>query len=158
MYCPEDTMIRAESAVFVERGIHGAGYLPTDPSSSVFADVSVGEWFSKWANGLWDDGYTAGCGTNPLIYCPLQEHTRTEGTVFFLRMQNGIDYDPPAPSGIFADVPIDYWGARWIEAAYNAGLIPACETSPALRFCPYDVLDRAMAAYMMVHAKELSLP
>jgi hypothetical protein len=72
-------------------------------------------------------------------------------------MQNGIDYDPPAPSGIFADVPIDYWGARWIEAAYNAGLIPACETSPELLFCPYDVLDRAMAAYMMVQAKGLSL-
>lgn len=156
MYCPEDTMIRAESAVFVERGIHGAGYMPTDPSTSVFTDVPIGEWFAKWANGLWEDGYTAGCGTDPLVYCPLQEHTRTEGTVFFLRMLNGIDYDPPAPSGIFADVPNDYWGARWIEAAYNAGLIPACQTSPELHFCPYDALDRAMAAHMMVQAKGLN--
>ena len=42
--------------------------------------------------------------------------------------------------------------------AYNTGLIPACETSPELRFCPDNPLDRAMAAYMMVQAKGLVLP
>ena len=151
-------MIRAESAVFVERGVHGSGYMPPNPIIPVFDDVPLGEWFAKWANGLWDDGYTAGCGTDPLIYCPLQEHTRTEGTVFFLRMLHGTDYEPPAPAGVFADVPSEYWGARWAEAAYNAGLIPACETAPQLLFCPYEPLDRAMAAHMMVEAKGLQLP
>jgi hypothetical protein len=158
MYCPEATMTRAESAVFVERGIHGAGYLPPDPAQSVFSDVPLQEWFAKWAVGLWEDGYTAGCGTDPLVYCPLQEHTRAEGTVFFLRMLNGAGYIPPAPTGIFADVPVDYWGAKWIEAAYSAGLITACETSPQLRFCPDAPLDRAMGAYMMVQAKGLGAP
>lgn len=158
MYCPKDTMTRGESAVFVERGIHGAGYLPPDPSQVIFADVPLWEWFAKWATGLWNDGYTAGCGTDPLVYCPLQEHTRTEGTVFFLRMLNGADYVPPAPADIFADVPVDFWGAKWIEAAYSAGLIPACETSPQLKFCPDDPLDRAMAAFMMVQAKGLEIP
>ena len=56
------------------------------------------------------------------------------------------------------DVDGGFWGAKWIEAAYNAGLIPACETSPELRFCPDAPLDRAMAAYMMVQAKGLNLP
>ena len=158
MYCPEAAMTRAESAVFVERGVHGAGYLPPSLTETVFADVPVSEWFSKWATGLWNDGYTAGCGTDPLIYCPLQEHTRTEGTVFFLRMLHGADYVPPDPTGFFTDVSVDYWGAKWIEAAYNAGLIPSCETSPELRFCPDDPLDRAMAAYMMVQAKGLGVP
>ncbi len=158
MYCPESTMTRAESAVFVERGVHGAGYLPPSPTETVFADVPVSEWFSKWATGLWNDGYTAGCGTDPLIYCPLQEHTRTEGTVFFLRMLMGANYVPPDAAGIFSDVPTTFWGAKWIEAAFNAGLIPACETEPELRFCPDDPLDRAMAAYMMVQAKGLSVP
>jgi hypothetical protein len=107
---------------------------------------------------LWDDDYTAGCGTDPLIYCPLQGHTRAEGGVFFLRMMHGADYVPPDPNGIFSDVPIDLWYADWAEAAYNAGLIPACETSPDLNFCPGSPLDRAMAAYMMVQAKGLPLP
>jgi hypothetical protein len=55
------------------------------------------------------------------------------------------------------DVSVDYWGAKWIDAAFNAGLIPACETEPELRFCPGDPLDRAMAAYMMVRAKGLGV-
>ncbi len=158
MYCPEGNMTRAESAVFVERGLHGAGYLPADPGTQVFDDVPLWEWFSKWATGLWEDGYTAGCGTDPLVYCPLQEHTRTEGTVFFLRMLNGADYVPPDPVGLFSDVELDFWGAKWIEAAYNAGLITACETSPELRFCPVGPLDRATAAFMIIQAKGLDTP
>jgi hypothetical protein len=156
MYCPEQAMTRAESAVFVERGVHGAGFVPSDPGSQVFDDVPLFEWFAKWATGLWDDGYTSGCGTNPLIYCPLLGHTRTEGTVFYLRMLHGSAFVPPTAQGIFADVDPGFWGAKWIEAAYNAGLIPACETSPQLKFCPDDPLTRAMAAYMMVQAKGLN--
>ncbi len=129
-------MTRAESSVFVGRGIHGAGDLPADPGAQVFDDVPLWEWFAKWVIGLWDDGYTAGCGTAPLVYCPLQEHSRTEGTVFFLRMLNGANYVPLDPSGIFEDVSVSFWGAKWIEAAYNAGLIPACETQPGDAFLP----------------------
>jgi hypothetical protein len=70
-------------------------------------------------------------------------------------MLNGPDYVPPDPTGIFADVPVNFWGAKWIEAAYTTGLIPACVTEPELRFCPNDPLDRAMGAYMMVRAKGL---
>jgi hypothetical protein len=158
MYCPEATMTRAESAVFVERGIHGAEYLPPDPSEQVFSDAPLSAWYAKWVNGLWEDGYTAGCGTDPLRYCPWQEHSRTEGTVFFLRMLNGAEYLPPPPVGLFVDAPVDFWGAKWIEAAYNQGIIPACASEPELRFCPEDPLDRAMAAYMMAQAKGLSVP
>jgi hypothetical protein len=155
MYCPDSTMTRAESAVFVERGIHGAETLPDQPTEQIFADVPLAEWFAKWATALWEDGYTAGCGTDPLIYCPLQGHTRAEGSVFFLRMMYGSDYVPPEPVGLFVDVPIEAWYADWGEAAYNAGIIPACQTEPDLLFCPEDPLDRAMAAYMMVQAKGL---
>ncbi|MCH7588965.1 MAG: right-handed parallel beta-helix repeat-containing protein [Chloroflexi bacterium] len=157
LYCPEAGMTRAESAVFVVRGVQGAGYVPPDPTQQVFADVPLSEWYAKWAGQLWEDGYTAGCGTNPLVYCPTQEHTRTEGTVFFLRMLHGSGFVPPDPIGIFADVDVSFWGARWIEAAYNAGLIPACQTDPLL-FCPDEALDRAMGAYMMVQAKGLNVP
>jgi hypothetical protein len=68
-------------------------------------------------------------------------------------MKYGPLYVPPNPSGIFSDVTADDWARKWIEKAYNEGLIPACETSPNLRFCPDEPLTRAMAAYMMVQAK-----
>jgi hypothetical protein len=157
LYCPEDILTRAESAVFVERGIHGAEYLPLQPTDQVFADVPLVEWFAKWTTALWNDGYTTGCGTDPLIYCPFQENTRAEGSVFLLRMMNGVDYVPPEPTGLFADVPMTAWYADWAEVAYNAGIIPACQTEPEKIFCPWDPLDRAMAAYMMVQAKGIQI-
>lgn len=158
LYCPEDTMTRAESAVFVERGIHSADFLPKDPTEQIFADVPLNEWFSKWSAGLWHDGFTAGCGVNPIIYCPLQEHTIAEGSVFYLRMLHGQSFNPPNPTGIFIDVPINEWYAGWIEAAYTAEILLPCETEPELRACPQDPLTRAMGAYMMVNAKGLSMP
>ena len=147
-------MNRAESAVFVERGIHGGGYMPDNPIEKVFADVGLSKWFAKWANALWEDGYTAGCGTDPLIYCPTQGHTRAEGTVFYLRMLYGPDYFPPDPTEqVFADVSLNVWYAKWVHAANDAGLVLPCQESPELLFCPNDGLSRDVAAYMMVQAK-----
>jgi len=159
MYCPEQTMNRAESSVFVERGIHTASYNPGTPASQVFADLALDSWAAKWVNGLWEDHYTAGCGTNPLVYCPWQGHTRAEGCVFYMRMLNGADYQPPQPTQqTFSDVPLDAWYAKWVEAGYRAGLLQPCATAPSQKFCPNDPLSRGQAAYMMVQAKGLPSP
>ena len=159
MYCPEQTMNRAESAVFLERGIHSATFNPPTPSSQVFADLPLDSWAAGWVNGLWQDQYTAGCGTNPLMYCPWQGHTRAEGAVFYLRMLHGANYAPPEPTQqTFADVPLGTWYAKWAQAAYDAGLVPPCETFHDLRFCPDGPLTRGLAAYMMVQAKKMMQP
>jgi hypothetical protein len=158
LYCPEQIMTRAESAVFIERGIHNAEYMPPDPSQQIFDDVALTEWFAKWTSQLWEDGYTSGCGTDPLIYCPLQEHTIAEGCVFYLRMMKGADYEPQEATGIFTDVPLEAWYARWVEDAYAEGILLPCQTEPDLMACPLDGLERAMGAYMMVQAKEIELP
>jgi hypothetical protein len=157
-YCPDQAMIRAESAVFVGRGLHGADFEPAMPEGSSFADVPAEYWGLGWIESLWEDGYTAGCAADPLSYCPLQEHTRAEGCVFYLRMLNGPDYEPPEPVGAFGDVPAGWWGAGWVEAAVEAGLIEPCQAEPEAHFCPMDPLDRGLAAYMMVHAKGLTIP
>ncbi len=157
-YCPDETMTREESAVYIVRGVHTTDFAPPQPTIQVFADVALDRWSADWIDQLWNDGYTAGCGTDPLIYCPERKHDHAEATVFYLRMMYGVDYLPPDPTGIFVDVPLDHWAAGWIEAAYNAGLIPACETEPELKFCPDKELSRAMSAYMMVQAKDLPLP
>ncbi|NIM94480.1 MAG: hypothetical protein GTO18_12330 [Anaerolineales bacterium] len=155
MYCPENSMTRAESAVFVERGIHDANYTPPQPVDQVFNDVAHWEWFAKWTNALWQDSYTSGCATDPLRYCPLQQHIIAEGAVFYLRMLHGADYVPPQAQGIFNDVPINEWYAPWVEAAYTEGLIIPCQVDPDLKACPLDPLTRALGAYMMVQAKGL---
>jgi hypothetical protein len=86
----------------------------------------------------------------------VREHTRAEGSVFFLRIKNGVGYVPPPATGLFTDVDTSAWYAPWVEAAYVEGLLPACQDSP-LQFCPEDPLNRAWAAYMMVMAKGLTL-
>jgi tartrate-resistant acid phosphatase type 5 len=159
LYCPYRILTRAESSVFILRGAHGAIASPptTPPPTSSFADVDPTFWGYGWIESLYAEGYTAGCGTNPLVYCPLRNHTRAEGSVFFLRIKNGVAYTPPTPTGLFSDVDLAAWYAGWAEAAYNEGLLPACNATP-LQFCPDDALDRAWAAYMMVQAKGLVIP
>jgi hypothetical protein len=153
-YCPDDPMERSHSAVFIVRGEHGAGVEPPTPANQVFADVSPLSWHFTWINQLWEDGFTAGCGTDPLIFCPDQDHTRAEAAVFGMRMKHGQDYVPPATSGLFDDLPEGWWGTDWAEAAYLEGLLPACSEAPLL-FCPNDLATRGLGAFMIVQAKGL---
>jgi len=159
LYCPSRVLNRAESAVFILRGAYGAIPAPPHPAPPApsFADVDAAYWAHGWIESLWADGYTAGCGTDPLIYCPLRDHTRAEGSVFFLRIKNGVTYLPPTPTGVFSDVSPTAWYAAWVEAAYNEGLLPVCHSS-TMAFCPDDPLDRSWAAYMMTQAKGMGMP
>lgn len=154
MYCPELVLDRVEGAVFTLRGQHGS--LPNPPyptpETPTFEDVDISHWGFGWVESLWTDGFTSGCGVDPLIYCPDLHITRAEASVFFLRIKLGADYTPPEATGLFDDVQLDSWYANWVESAFNEGLLPACSEDP-LRFCPNEPIDRAWTAYMMVQAK-----
>jgi subtilisin family serine protease len=154
-YCPDRGMNRAESAVFVERGVHGSDHVPAQPTVPVFADVALEAWYAEWATAMWEEGYTSGCATDPPLYCPERSHTRAEASVFYLRMMYGLAYEPPGARGLFADVDPQAWYARWVEAGWEAGIVKACAGEPELRFCPLDPLTRGEAAQMMARAKGL---
>jgi CSLREA domain-containing protein len=160
IFCPENTMNRAESAVFIVRGLHPdePGYMPPTPTVQYFDDVPVGvdeQWFSKWVGELYEQGYTAGCSEEPPLYCPQNGHTRAEATVFYLRMLKGADYEPPQVTEppIFNDVPVDEWYAKWVHAAFTEGLIQDCQTDMEnMLFRPEEDLARSEAACMMYQA------
>jgi len=59
-------------------------YSPPTPS---FTDVDPAFWGYGWIESLYAEGYTAGCGTDPLLYCPLRNPTRAEGSVSFRSMR-----------------------------------------------------------------------
>ncbi len=44
MFCPDEAMTRAESTVFVERGLWGTEYFPSDPTTQLFADLPLESW------------------------------------------------------------------------------------------------------------------
>lgn len=156
-FCPNDYLTRAEMAVFVLRGVHGGNWIPEEPGPGEieFVDTPTGVWYTKWADAMLEEGFTAGCNNAPLSYCPLQVHTRAEASVFFLRILHGQNYVPPAPTcNRFEDVPCGEWYARWMEAAYDAGLIGACGGAGKIKLCPLNPITRAGAAYALVQAKD----
>jgi hypothetical protein len=164
LYCPENGLTRGEMGVFIERGHNGSSFTPTEPSTPSFADTPVGVWSTKWAQAMYDDGYTSGCGTNPLIFCPDNAHLRNESTVYFERMLNGVDFFPPDPTSQFYYTDVPYgadavWFSKWVFAAYNDQIIQECEDEANRAdqlFRPFDGLTRAEAACMMAKAKELT--
>ncbi|MFC2028359.1 hypothetical protein ACFLTX_00360 [Chloroflexota bacterium] len=95
--------------------------------------------------------------------------TRLQAVIFGLHLKydyfntDGIlvSYSPPDATGdIFADMTdLGYYGTAWAEAAYADGLLPTCgEFGGKPLFCPEDPINRAWAAYMIVNARDLTLP
>ena len=87
LYCPVAGINRAQMAVFLLRGIHGAAYQPP-PATGMFADVPPTHPLVRWIEQLARDGITTGCGTSPARYCPDTGVTRGQMAVFVVRTFN----------------------------------------------------------------------
>jgi hypothetical protein len=155
MYCPEQSVTRAEMAVFLERGIHGSAYTPPAGTGTVFADVPLSYWAVNWIEKLYADGITVGCATNPLRYCPEDSVTRAQMAIFLLRASHGATYTPPAVGGStgFKDVSTGYWAAAWIKQLAAEGITTGCGGG---NYCPEDPVTRAQMGVFLV--KTFNLP
>ncbi len=149
-YCPEDTVTRAQMAVFLERGKHGSSYDPP-PATGLFTDVPTNYWAANWIEQLSRDGITGGCAAS--LYCPESPVTRAQMAVFLLKAEHGSPYSPPAATGLFTDVPTSYWAAKWIEQLSREGITGGCGAGT---YCPEDSVTRAQMAVFLV--KTFSLP
>jgi hypothetical protein len=149
IYCPEDSVTRAQMAIFLERGMRGSTYTPPAGTGAVFVDVSLSTWGVNWIEKLYSDGITGGCLTSPLSYCPANPVTRAQMAKFLLLAKHGAAYNPPPATGIFADVPTSYWAAGWIEQLYTEGITGGCSLSP-LSYCPENSVTRAQMAKFLV--------
>ena len=167
MFCPDKTMTRGESAAFLMRGLNGEAYVPPAVTGIFtgddWSDGSV-SWAEKWAEALYNAKLTSGCGTDPLSFCPAKTTTRIEGATFGEALyHNGVGYTvPPATGTVFFDMTdTGFWGTKYAELAYADGLIPAWSVDPGSGkpiFSPDTLLDRSWAAYIIVKAKDLTLP
>ena len=148
LYCPVNTVSRAELAVFIERAKRGAAFVGT-ATGSPFADVPAGYWAGGQIEQLYADGITAGCSSAPRLFCPDGRVTRAEMAVFLMRSRYGGTFNPGTATGtVFADVPASYWAAAWIERANQYGVMTRCATGP-VRFCPDQYVTRAEMAPLL---------
>lgn len=150
-YCPEDNVTRAQMAVFLLRGIHGAAYTPPAATGTVFGDVPISHWAAAWIERLAQEGITGGCGGG--LYCPENAATRAQMAVFLLRAKHGAAYVPPAVNGTsFLDVPATYWADDWIAQLVAEGIASGCGNG---YFCPDAPTTRAQMAVMLVRTFNL---
>jgi hypothetical protein len=148
LYCPDDTVARAQMAVFLVRGIHGATFAPPAATGTVFSDVPASGGFAKWIEQLAADHITGGCGGGN--YCPSAAVTRAEMAIFLLKAKHGAGYTPPPATGIvFGDVPAGDPFAPWIERLAAEGLTSGCGGG---NYCPGQAVTRAQMAIFLIRA------
>lgn len=154
LYCPGAQVTRDQMAVFLLRGMHGAAYEPPLVVTSRFADVPVDHWAKAWIEQFADEGFTTGCATNPLRFCPAAPISREQMAVFLLRARYGSDFVPPPATGVFADVPAGYWAAPWIEKLAADGITGGCSATPKA-YCPRNTVTREQMAVFLARTFEL---
>lgn len=117
---------------------------------TLFTDVPSSSSFWPFVQGLYASEITTGCATG--LFCPNDNVTRAQMAVFLQRATRGPSFTPPAPAGIFADVPTNYWAAAFIEQFRNDGITTGCASGP-LRFCPENLVSRAEMAVFLLRSK-----
>jgi subtilisin-like proprotein convertase family protein len=139
-YCPGNSTLRQQMAVFVLKSKEGPAYVP--PScTGIFPDVPCPSLFADWIEELANRGVVAGCGGGD--YCPTNAVLRQQMSVFLLKTLMGSAYTPPACTGIFADVPCPSLFADWIEDLYNRAIAAGCGGG---NFCPTNPTTRGQMA------------
>ncbi len=153
IYCPDNSVTRAQMAIFLLKGIHGSSYTPPAVGANTgFGDVAVEYWAAAWIKQLAAEGITGGCGGGN--YCPDNVVTRAQMAVFLLKAKNGSSYSPPAVgvSTGFNDVATDAFAAAFIKQLVADGITAGCGNS---NYCPNDSVTRAQMAVFLVRAFNL---
>lgn len=145
LYCPQDAVTRDQMAVFI---VTSLGFAPDSSGPQIFDDVPPTSPYYGFVQVFSRLGITAGCSTNPPLYCPGAPVTRAQMAVFILAAL-GISPDNSGPQ-IFEDVPptSPYYG--FVQAFSRLGITAGCSQNPPL-FCPNgSVLREQMAVFLVV--------
>jgi hypothetical protein len=149
VYCPGNSVTRAQMAVFILKAEHGAAYVPP-ACTGIFTDVEcvpTPAFAVDWIEQLFNEGITGGCGAG--IYCSGNNVTRAQMAVFLLKGRSGASYTPAACTGIFTDVectPTPAFAVDWIEQLYNDGITGGCGVGI---YCPNSPVTRGQMAVFL---------
>jgi len=133
-----------------------ANYRPTNtalhPVAQRFADVPPSYPLYGHVEFLAQAEVTGGCAAgSPLpSYCPDQPVTRRQMAVFIERTLRASNFIPPAPVGLFTDVPGGSQFAGFVEALRNDNITSGCAAN---EYCPEDAVTRGQMAAFVLRAR-----
>jgi uncharacterized repeat protein (TIGR03803 family) len=81
-YCPDQSVTRAQMAVFLLKTLLGSDYDPPDATGAIFEDVPADGFAADFIEDLAARGITGGCSLTPPLYCPDNPNTRGQMAVF----------------------------------------------------------------------------
>jgi IPT/TIG domain len=143
LYCPLNSVTRAQMAVFLLKSRNGQCFVPP-ACTGVFPDVPCSNPFAPWIEELFEVGITGGCGNGN--YCPNNPVRRDQMAAFLLKALHGSTFVPPDCNGDFDDVPCPSLFADWIEQLAAENITGGCGSG---NYCPLDPVRRdQMAAFL----------
>jgi hypothetical protein len=144
-YCGNNSITRAEMAIFLIRAKFGLCFTPPPATGTMFSDVPAGSFGARHVELLATLGVSTGCGGGK--FCPNTLVTRDQMAVFLLRTLLGSSYVPPPAIGSFNDVPASHPFGKWIEALAKRGITGGCGGG---NYCPGNANTRGeMAAFIV---------
>jgi hypothetical protein len=85
VYCPTQSITRAQMAVILLKTLLGANHQPPPAQGTVFADVPADSFAAAWIEDLAARQITGGCLINPLRYCPGSPTNRARMAIFLVK-------------------------------------------------------------------------
>lgn len=155
-FCPGDELSRAQAASILAR----AAELDMQTSASpVFSDVPADAWYRAAVETLHRQCIVAGCGTEPLAFCPSRPVTRTEFGRMLLRILDDETDDGPCcrpdalagETSAFRDLRIEDPLTPIALEMFDGGVTSGCSADPRL-FCGDCGVSRAQAASLIAGA------
>jgi len=132
--------------------LQALGEKPRATYAGTFADVPSTDPERGWIERFYELGITAGCATNPLRFCPNGTLTRWEMAIFLataMALPNAVpasgtvtgvgNYNcaPSDGTSLFADVPANDGGCKFIHYLFKEGVTAGCAGPPNPRsYCP----------------------
>lgn len=154
-YCPDETVTRAQMAVFIIRSIFGNNNFPYTTTPYFPDDVPANAQFFKYIQKMRDLQITS--GETATTYGPNDTVTRGEMAVFIIRARYGTGFAfNYTPTPYFTDVPANAQFFKYIQKMRDVGITTG-ET--ATTYGPNDPVTRGqMALFVMRGSFNLLLP
>jgi hypothetical protein len=123
----------------------------TVPIAASFSDVPLTDPSFGYVEFMYQGGYTGGCASGPLRFCPADPITRGQMAVFLERTKRGANFTRAATGTVFTDVSVSTPFAGFIEQLSADGITSGCAAGPM--FCPAANVSRAAMAKFLLKAK-----